>query len=92
MIGKRVLYEVCRTVQAEVRHEGDNVKAYHYFYSDRDSAIAKYDELCCKYPYPKSRHITLKRWNTSGMLVTDIYTNRFLHNDGKTYRDVSKLK
>lgn len=90
-IGKRVLYEVNCIVDSERLHEGDNIKMYSYFYTDLASATAKYDELCLKYPKPKSRYITLRRWNTSGPGITDIYCNRML-GCGGTYRDVSKKK
>lgn len=88
-IGKKILYEVTRTTNAERLHEGDNIRSYSYFYTDLYSALMKYDEMCMKYPGPKSRHITLKRWNTSGPMVTDIFCNRRLGAAGE-YRDVSK--
>ena len=90
-IGTRVIYEVCRTVDAERLHEGDNIRSYRYFYTDLASATGKYDELCRRYPRPMSRYITLKRWNTSGPAITDLFCNSRLAHSGE-YRDVSKSK
>lgn len=84
-IGTKVLYEVRRTM------ESDTVRVYRYFYTDLASATGKYDDLCRKYPWPKSRYITLNRWDASGLKIVEVYCNRLAGISGE-YRDVSRKR